>query len=93
MNQSTLPATTGDHCLSAEQVLALRKAVDELDAFVVQCVEERRQNHWVRPGLKDIADFRVRALLVCTTNNISIASEADPWMTACSGTCVPSATD
>ena len=93
MNQSTLPATTGGHCLSAEQVLALRKAVEELDAFVVQCVEERRQNHWVRPGLKDIADFRVRALLVCATNNISIASKADPCITACGGTCIPSPTD
>ena len=82
MNQSTLPATTGHHCLSAEQVLALQKAVDELDAFMVQSVEQKRRNLWVRPGLKDIADFRVRGLLVCTMTNICTAPDADPSTTA-----------
>jgi len=82
MNQSALPVTTGDHCLSDEQVLALQKAVDELDAFMVQSVDQKRRNLWVRPGLKDIADFRVRALLVCTITNLCTAPDAHPSTTA-----------
>jgi hypothetical protein len=64
MDHSTLPTATGELCLSPEQVLALRKAVDELDTFLVQCVEARRRNEWVRSETKDIADYRVRELLV-----------------------------
>lgn len=64
MEQTTLPTVAGDHCLSTEQVLELRKAVDELDAFMVESEDQRRRNLWVRPGTKDIVDFRVRALLV-----------------------------
>jgi hypothetical protein len=67
MDHSTLPTGTGELCLSTEQVQALRTAVDELDAFMVQCVEERRRKQWVRPETKDIADYRVRELLVCIT--------------------------
>lgn len=67
MDHSTLLTGTGELCLSTEQVQALRTAVDELDAFMVQCVEERRRKQWVRPETKDIADYRVRELLVCIT--------------------------
>ena len=77
MNPSMLPTVAGDHCLSPEQVVALRKAVDELDAFMVYSVEQMRQNVWHRQEAKDSADFHVRGLLVCTMTTISIY-EAHP---------------
>ena len=67
MEPSTLPTVAGDHCLSPGQVLALGKAVDTLDAFMVQSVEEKHQNLWDHPGTKELVDFRVRGLVVCGT--------------------------
>jgi len=40
MEQSMLPTVAGDHCLSPEQVLDLQKAVEELDTFMVQSVDQ-----------------------------------------------------
>ena len=54
-----LPTVAGDPCLSPRQVLALGKAVDALDAFMVQSVEEKHKNLWDRPGTKELVDFRV----------------------------------
>ena len=67
MEPSTLPTVTGDHCLSPGQVLAFGKAVDALDAFMVQSVEEKRQNLWDHLGTKELVDFRVQGLVVCGT--------------------------
>ena len=67
MEPSALPTVAGDHCLSSGQVLALGKAVDALDAFMVQSVEEKHQNLWDRPGTKELVEFRVRGLVVCGT--------------------------
>jgi len=78
MEQSMLPTVAGDHCLSPEQVLELQKAVKELDTFMVQSVDQMRRNLWVRPGTKEIVDFRVRGLLVCNCTSLFITSEADP---------------
>jgi len=69
-----LPTVAGDHCLSPEQVLQLQKAVEELDTFMVQSVDQMRRNLWVRPGTKEIVDFRVRGLLVCNSTGLFITS-------------------
>jgi hypothetical protein len=78
MEPATLPTVTEAHGLLPEQVTELRNAVDELDAFMVQSVDDRRRGRWVRPETKDLVDFRVRGLLVCKFTGFFPASETDP---------------
>lgn len=76
MQQSTIQTSTasGDLRLSPAQVVALENAVRNLDNFMVQSVQEKRQNLWLRPETKDIVDYRVRELLVSTITNVYIAT-------------------
>lgn len=76
MQQSTTqtPTASGDLCLSPAQVVTLENAVRKLDNFMVQSVQDRRQNLWLRPETKDIVDYRVRELLVSTITKVYIAT-------------------
>lgn len=85
MQKSTRLTVTGDLSLSPEHVQSLQIAIQELDAFMVKSVEEKRRKLWVRPETKDIVDYRLRDLLVCNIVTVYIACPPDlihdsvPW--------------
>jgi hypothetical protein len=59
-------STSTAHGLSANQVLALETSVRTLDACLIETMKAKRANVWVtNPASKDLADCRVREMLVC----------------------------
>jgi hypothetical protein len=76
MQQSTIqtPTALGDLHLSPAQVTTLENAVRNLDNFMLQSVQDKRQNLWLRPETKDIVDYRLRELLVSTITKVYIAT-------------------
>jgi hypothetical protein len=74
MQQSTIQTSTasGDLQLSPAQVVALKNAVQTLDNFLLKCVQEKRQNLWRRQETRDIADYRLRELLVSSITKVYI---------------------
>jgi hypothetical protein len=52
------------HGLSASQLSELQGAVQALDAYLLVCVDDLRNNRWARPNIKHVADCLVRELAV-----------------------------
>ena len=63
-NASTSTATTGNHALTPTQLSDLQDAVMALDVYLLRSVKALRSNEWNRPGMKQIADYQVRELVV-----------------------------
>ena len=54
------------HGLTASQLSELQGAVQALDSYLLLCVDDLRNNRWVRPNTKHVADCLVRELVVFT---------------------------
>ena len=52
------------HGLTASQLSELQGAVQTLDAYLLHCVNDLRNNRWDRPNTKHAADRLVRELVV-----------------------------
>ena len=52
------------HGLTASQLSELQGAVQALDAYLLLCVDDLRNNRWARPNAKHVADCLVRELVV-----------------------------
>lgn len=61
---STSTAPIGAHCMTPSQLSDFIDAVTALDAHLLRSVKALRNNEWKRPATKQIADYRVRELVV-----------------------------
>lgn len=61
---STSSAPSDMHGLTAIQLSELEGAVQALDSYLSLCVDDMRNNRWVHPNAKHIADCLVRELVV-----------------------------
>ena len=52
------------HSLTASQLSELQGAVQALDAYLVRCVDDLRNNRWIQPNAKHVADCLVRELVI-----------------------------
>ena len=55
------------HGLTARQLSELQGAVQELDTYLIRCVDDLRYNRWatwIHPNAKHVADCLVRDLVV-----------------------------
>ena len=52
------------HGLTDSQLSELQGAVQALDAYMLLCVDDLRNNRWDRPNSKNVADCLVRELVV-----------------------------
>jgi hypothetical protein len=62
---SSSKALTSGHGLTPTQLADLQEAVLALDAHLLRSVAAIRNNEWTRPTTRQIADYRVRELVVC----------------------------
>ena len=53
------------YALTPSQLSNLQDAVLALDAHLLRSVHALRNNEWIRPGIKELADYKVRDLVVC----------------------------
>ena len=61
---STASTPSDMHGLTASQLSELQGAVQALDAYLLVCVDDLRNNRWARPNAKHVADCLVRELAV-----------------------------
>ena len=62
--ESTASTPSDLHGLTAGQLSELQGAVQALDAHLLVCVDDLRNNRWTRPNAKHVADCLVRELAV-----------------------------
>ena len=61
---STTSAPSSMHGLTASQLSELQGAVQALDAYLLVCVDDLRNNRLARPKTKHVTDCLVRELAV-----------------------------
>ena len=59
---STASTPSDTHGLTTSQLSELQGAVQALDACLLHCVDDLRNNRWVHPNSKQVADCLVRKL-------------------------------